>query len=123
MSSRMEDPPEGLALVDEDTLLQRLDEWSKNLHWLAKAICVHASVDAKDARDHNEWPCERCVKTVRHVTEYWFMALHTKARAAQKKAAREALDLPTVDLFEALFIASSLLDPCTSVQIEGWGAA
>ena len=122
MSSKIEEPPDGLELVDEDTRLRRLDEWSKNLFSLARACCDHAE-DGEDSRGHAKRPCMRCMRTVRHVTEYWFMALHTKARAAEQRSEKEDLQLPMVDLFEALFIASSLLDPATSVAIEGWGAA
>lgn len=108
--------------MDEDTLLRRLDEWSKNLHALAKSICDH-STGLTDGRGHSLTPCVRCVKAVRHVTEYYFMAMITKAKAVRQRAEKEDKSLPLVDLEQGLFIASSLLDPATSVQIEEWGAA
>ena len=123
MSSRIEEPPDGLDAVDEDTLLRRLDEWSKNLHSLAKAVCQHKVVGIKDRRGHEVWPCVSCVKTVRHIVEYFFMAMHIKAKAVLEKAEKEGLELPLVNLHEAFFIASSMLDPATSVTLPEWGAA
>lgn len=121
MSSKLEEPPDGLKAVDEDTRLKRLDEWSKNLVSLARSMCTEK--DEKDERGHNKKPCDDCLKGVRHVTEYWFQALQIKASAVRQRAQKEKLDLPLVDLFEAFFIASSLLDPATSVELDDWGAA
>lgn len=121
MSARIEEPPDGLEAVDEDTLLRRLDEWDRNLVAVARSFCTEK--DEPDARGHSKSPCEACLKGTRHVTEFWFMAMLTKARAVRQRAEKEGLDLPMVDLYQALFIASSLLDPATSVQIEEWGAA
>jgi hypothetical protein len=118
----MEDPPEGLELVDEDTRLLKLNEWSKNLHSLAHACCLHGE-GGRDSRGHERRPCAECVKTVRHVTEYWFMALHIKAKAVADRAAKDKLELPMVNLREALFIASATLDPAVSVSLPEWGAA
>lgn len=111
-----------MVAVDEDTLLLRLDSWSKNLANLAKSICHHGA-EGTDSRGHQARPCQWCMKTVRHVTEYWWMAMHIKAKAAVAKAEKDGLALPQVNLFEALYIASSLLDPCTSVTLPDWGAA
>lgn len=121
MSSRIEEPPDGLVAVDEDTLLRRLDEWDRNLVAVARSFCTEK--DGPDARGHSKRPCEGCLKGARHVTEFWFMAMLTKARAVKQRAEKEGVDLPMVDLYQGLFIASSLLDPATSVALPDWGAA
>lgn len=121
MSVNLEEPPPGLELVDDDVRLMRYDEWDKGLVNLARSMCTVK--DESDDRGHSKKPCSDCLKGVRHVTEHWFMAMHVKARAVLARAEKEGIELPMVNLHEAFFIASSLLDPATSVQIEDWGAA
>lgn len=125
MATEASDLPAGLAglePVDEDTLLRRLDAWSRNLVRIAEHVCGKKTEDV-DERGHSKWPCEDCVKGVEKVTKYWFGALRLKAMHVQQRAEKESLDLPQVDLATAFFLATSVLDPATSVELEGWGAA
>lgn len=121
----MEQTPTGLAAVDEDTRLLRLDEWSRNLVALAKAVCNHVdpAQGALDERGHAKRPCTSCMKAVRHVTEYWCSALLVKAKAIEARAQRDKLEVPTMPLSTGVRIAASVLEPAVSVQIEGWGPA
>lgn len=107
--------------MDEDTLLRRLDTWSKNLVEIATLVCPeeHAPKGvAKDAR-----PCRFCMRVVSQVTRYWFNGLLVAMRAARARAKVQGVELPTVDLATAFFLGTSVLDPATSVELEGWGPA
>ncbi len=108
--------------MDEDTLLLRLDEWSKNMVAIARAVCGRKD-EGVDEAGHSRWPCRECVQGVEKVTKYWFEALRLKAMAVQQRAERESLPLPKVDLAAAFFLGTSVLDPATSVTLEEWGAA
>lgn len=120
--SATEERPYGLGSVDDDALLIRYNEWSKNLLAIARKICT-AKGSGYDDAGHSKWPCPLCVKAVQDLTMYWHQALLIKAKHVRALAVDKEMDPPLVDLSEAFFIASSVLDPATSVELEDWGVA
>ena len=120
MSAKINEPPDGLAAVDEDTRLKLLDEWSKNLMRFATSVCGRVGGD--DGRGHSTVPCKDCVKGVRHVTEQWLWVLLNRAHAVKRRA-DAGEELPMVDLHQAYFIAAGMFDPEVAVQLPDWGSA
>jgi len=116
------EPVAGFGPVDPDTRLRKLDEWSKNLVSISKHVCGRKN-EGLDSGGHNRWPCQECMIGVRKVTSYWHGALLLKSKAVRYRAEREGIELPMVDLSTAFFIASAVLDPATSVELEDWGPA
>jgi hypothetical protein len=107
--------------VDPDTKLKKLDEWDKNLVSFARSICKEKEGEL-DGRGHNKKPCSECLGMVRHITECWFWLVLTKSKSVKRKAEQNKLELPTVDLSQAFFLAAGLLDPEVAQTLPDWGA-
>lgn len=105
--------PEWRQLTEEE-LNGRMLKHFTSIVKTAEGICDHAE---QDTAAH---PCQRCVKTVRHVLETWALIMQLRGgQAAQVEKRTQRLIM--IELHNAYKVASSVLDPDQSVAIEGFG--